>query len=236
MDIKITEQRKPRIEAKLKVGKKQRGSSLETYMGNISQTGIFLETPKPIAKIGDKVDLLITLPTTNETVGVHGKVVRVVGPNQVGSTKGVGIEFLKIEAKQTRLFNQFLEELLSARGMGCRKFPRVDAKITVEFKNPSEMGKCLSNNLSKGGIFIQTKAELNLGSIVSLVLIHPITGNAVEMEGEIVHIRKSLKPTMTGFSDGVGIRFTNLTKIRQNHINEFLKTLLVQKKKRKSRK
>ncbi len=182
-------------------------------------------------------DVMITLPDSNETVGVMGKVVRIVGPNQIGVTKGVGIEFLKIEAKQTKLFNNFLEELLSARGMGCRKFPRIDAKITVQFKNPAEMGKALTNNLSRGGIFIETKTELNLGSVVSLVLVHPVTGEALDLDGEIVHIRKSLKPASSmKLSDGIGINFTNLSKVKQEKITHFLKTLLIQKKKRKPRK
>lgn len=238
MDVKITEQRfRPRIEAKLRVGKKSRTGSYETFMGNISQSGIFLETPKPFAKIGDKVDLIIHLPTSRETVGVVGKVVRIVGANQIGVTKGMGIEFLKIEAKQTVLFNKFLEELLSARGLGCRNYPRMDARIVVEFKNPKEMGKSLSNNLSKGGIFIQTKAQFNLGDIVSLILIHPVTSEMLEIDGEIVHIRKSLKPQAPmGFTDGIGIRFTGVDKYKESRINSFLRNLLIQKKKRKRRK
>jgi Tfp pilus assembly protein PilZ len=236
MEIKITEQRRPRIEAQIRIGKKQRGFSHETYMGNISQSGIFLETPKPFAKVGEKVDLQIKLPNSTEKIGVQGKVVRIVGPNQVGVRKGVGIEFLKIETKQTKLFNSFLEELISAKGMGCRKYPRIDTKITVEFKNPREMGKALSNNLSQGGIFIETKAQFNLGSTVTLDLIHPLTGENLELDGEIIHIRKSLNSKDSSrFSDGIGICFQNVDRTKKEKINYFLKSLLIQKKKRKTR-
>lgn len=234
--MKITERRKPRIEAKLKVALKGKDETFETFMGNISQSGIFLETPNPIGKIGEKVGLLLSLTTSKEQIGVTGKIVRVVGPNQVGKAKGVGIEILKVNVKKTFLFNQLLEELLSARGMGCRKSPRIDARITVEFSNPSDMGKCLSNNLSRGGIFIQTKAEFNLGETVSVILIHPVKGETLELDGEIVHIRKSLETHVKlGFTDGIGIKFTDLTSVKEAKINQFLKNLLIQKKKRKPR-
>jgi len=234
MEIKVTEKiRKPRIEAKIKIGCRGKYENLETFMGNISQSGLFLETPKSFARIGEKIDLSITLPNSKETVSVVGKVVRIVGPNQIGKAKGFGIELLKIEAKQTFLFNRFLEELIEARGMGCRKVPRIDARITVEFSNPKEMGKCLSRNLSKGGIFLHTKTNLDLGEIVSLALIHPVTGDNLEIQGEIVHIRKSLesKPNL-GFTDGIGIKFINVDKNLESKIDQFLKKLLIQKRRR----
>ena len=238
MEVKILEQRqKPRIEAKIKIASRKKDLSYETFMGNISQSGIFLETPKPFAKIGEKIDMLIHLPASSDSIGVLGKVVRIVGPNQVGKQKGVGIEFLKIEARQTALFNRFLEEILLARGIGCRKFPRVDARIVVAFKSKTDMGKCLSGNLSKGGIFLQTKANITLGQIVSLSLIHPVTEQALELDGEIVHVRKSIKQnSKVDFSDGIGIKFVDLDSVKQERLKQFLRNLLIQKKKRKSRK
>ena len=233
MEITVSENREsPRIEAKLKISCEGKNGFFETFMGNISQEGIFLETPKALGKIGDKIDLVIGFPNSKETIGVVGRIARIIGPNQIGKAKGIAIDFLKIEAKRTFLFNRFLEELLNARGMGCRKAPRIDARITVEFSNPLEMGKCLSNNLSRSGIFIQTKADFNLGQTVSLVLIHPQTLQKLELEGEIVHIRKSLASSPNpDFADGVGIKFTNLNKLNEDRISYFLRNLLIQKKK-----
>ena len=99
------------------------------------------------------------------------------------------------------------------------------------------MGKCLTNNLSKGGIFIQTKSEFNLGQIVFLKLVHPVTDEALEVQGEIVHIRKSLKAyDDIKSSDGIGIRFIDLNRQKEERITQFLKSLIIQKKKRKTAK
>ena len=238
MEIKISEsQAKPRIEAKIKIAIRGKYGIFETYVGNISQSGIFLEASKPIAKIGEKVDLIINLLNSKESVKVIGKVIRIVGPNQLGKTRGIGIEFLKIEAKHTFLFSRFLEELLNARGMGCRKSPRINARITVQFANPIEMGKCLTNNLSRGGIFIQTKEEFTLGQNVSIVLIHPVTSETIEIEGEIVHVRKGLaSQTKLNLNNGIGVQFINLSNVKEAKINRFLRNLLIQKKKRRPRK
>lgn len=236
MEIRVTELRKPRIEAKLKV-RKGKEELFETYMGNISQSGIFLETPKTIAKVGEKVELAIGFPSSKEKIGILGKVVRIVGPNQVGHTKGLGIEFLRIEAKKTLLFNRFLEELLNARGMGCRKSPRISTMITVEFTNPKEIGRCLTQDLGRGGMFIQTERDLALGQQVAVVLLNPYNDERITLEGEIVHVRKSLKPRdRMGYTDGVGVKFSNMTAPKADRINNFLKNLLVQRKRRSSKK
>ena len=121
MEIRKVEERRsnPRLDAKVRV---KWAEDDTVYVGNISKTGIFLETARPFAKVGTEVDLELKLPRSSEAVKVRGKVVRVTGPHRVSQAPGMGIHFLRIETRKARTFERLLDQLLKARGIGSRKY------------------------------------------------------------------------------------------------------------------
>src|ERR1043166_1402588 len=109
--IKIVERRgKPRIETKVRVKIDDMGSDQSSYSGNLSKSGVFLETNEWDIPIGQKIQLQMRLPNADESVKVSGKVSRIVKPNQMGVTPGVGIHFLKVEARQARTFDKLIDK------------------------------------------------------------------------------------------------------------------------------
>jgi Tfp pilus assembly protein PilZ len=67
-----------------------------TFSGNLSKSGIFIETHKRWVEKGEKIELEVRLPNGSEDVKIQGKVARIIEPNKIGFTPGFGVEFLKV--------------------------------------------------------------------------------------------------------------------------------------------
>jgi Tfp pilus assembly protein PilZ len=207
----------------------------EVYVGNISKDGLFIETRKWKPRLGHSVQLLISLHEDLEPVKFAGFVVRVEKANQIGQPEGVAIEFTKIEAKKTKQFDKFLDEVFEGKGLGCRKYPRATTQIDVEIKNKEIAQQVLSENLSQGGAFFRMKTDhMQLGDILSVVLIHPTSKRKFVLKAEVVHLRKSRELAVVHFDEGIGVQFVDLSEVRKQDLQVFLKSI-VSSKKRKPR-
>jgi Tfp pilus assembly protein PilZ len=160
-----------------------------------------------------------------------------VKPNQVGKPQGVGIDFLKIESRRARNFDKFLEKLFDTRGLGCRKFPRVEVQIVVEIKTGKQTLQTMTENLSKGGAFLKTSVEgFTLGDKIQVVLVHPTTKRKFVLHAQVVHVRQGVLNEVDEFSEGLGIQFMDLSEIRNQDLTLFLKAIFSSKKRKKSEK
>jgi len=222
--VKILERRgKPRVETKVKI---RVGDVHETFTGNLSKCGVFLETNRPFAAVGERVQMDITLPASADSIRVTGKVTRVIGPHRVGNVPGIGIEFLRVEARQVRTFERLIDHLLEARGIGSRKYPRVKTQLVVELRTRSQARQAISENLSKGGLFLKTPVDgLVLGDMLSVVLVHPSSKRKFETDAKVVHLRKGDSAIREDFVEGVGVEFL-LPASRKNELSGFLRSLL----------
>jgi Tfp pilus assembly protein PilZ len=226
--LKVVERRaRPRIETKVKVRINTMGDETFTFSGNLSKSGVFFETSDFIGEVGEKVQMEIRLSNSDEDIKVLGKITRIVRPNQVKTAPGYGIEFMRVEARQARTFDRLIDRLLDARGIGCRKYPRVKTQIVIELKSKKDVQKVISDNLSRGGIFL--KMEVNgvvLGDTLNIVLWHPTAKRKFMIDGEVVHIRKGESKVDSEFIEGVGVQFLELTSTRRSDMALFLKSVL----------
>ena len=236
--LNVTERRKrARIEARMRIQIVGIDEQERTYTGNVSKDGIFLETDEPSFKKGQKLELLIYLDDEEDEEGdeplrVIGKIVRFEKPNQIGKPQGVGIEFIKIESRRARIFDRFLEQMFESKGLGCRKFSRAQIQVIVEIKNQNEAQQALTENLSKGGAFLKTKAEgFSIGDRLQVILIHPTTKRKFVLQSQIVHVRHGSQENNEEFQEGLGIQFTDLSEIRHQDLVLFLKGIFATKKK-----
>jgi uncharacterized protein (TIGR02266 family) len=230
--VRINERRgKPRIETKVQVRIEDVGGDLVMYSGNLSKSGIFLETSDPMAALGEKLQMEIRLSNALDTVRVSGKVARIVKPNQMGVQPGVGIEFMRVEARQARTFDRLIDRLLDARGIGCRKYPRVKTQIVVELKTHNDTRKVISDNLSKGGLFLKMPVDgVVLGDTLNIVILHPTAKRKFMIDAAVVHIRKGDSTVDKEFAEGVGVQFLELTPTRRNDMSLFLRSILASQK------
>ncbi|MCB0327264.1 MAG: PilZ domain-containing protein [Bdellovibrionales bacterium] len=223
-----------RIEAKVRIQILGHDEYEQIYTGDISKSGMFLESSQVSVKKGQKLEMNISIPDSDNPIRVTGKVIRIIGPNQLKETPGVAFEFVKIESRRSREFDRFLEQLIDAKGLGCRKFPRADTEIPVELHETQKSYDALTKNISKGGLFVKTPAgHFTIGDRVQVVLIHPTSKRKFTIPAEIVHIRMGSKPTLPEFEEGLGIEFFELSEIRRQDLSRFLKSVVSSKKKNK---
>jgi uncharacterized protein (TIGR02266 family) len=226
--VHILERRaKPRIETRVKVKIDELGGELATYSGNLSKSGVFLETTEWSPAVGERVAMELLLPNAEGAIRVTGRVARVVRPNQPGHPAGVGVHFLKVEARQARTFDRLIDKLLDARGIGCRRYPRVKTQVAVELKTKGDARRAISDNLSKGGLFLKMSVDgIVLGDTLNVVILHPTAKRKFVIDAEVVHIRKGESSVDKEFVEGVGIQFLDVTPARRNDMSLFLRSIL----------
>jgi len=82
---------------------------------NISETGIFVNTPDPLP-VGTPVRLLVSLPET-DVPELHGRVAR-VQHGEDGKDSGMGVEFVDLEATVRDRLGDLVHELRGKLGQG----------------------------------------------------------------------------------------------------------------------
>lgn len=227
--LQIAERRiSPRVETRVKI----RYSEIsELFFGNLSKSGVFLETAHPFAAVGEKLQLEMTLPGAEDAVKVTGKVIRIVGPHKVGPAPGMGIEFLRIETRQVKTFERMIDRLLDARGIGSRKHPRLNMQLVVKLSSRADIRDAISENLSRGGIFVKTPINgYVLGDSVRVLLVHPASKRKFEVDAKVVHLRKGESRIRSDFIEGLGIQFINLSASRRTDMSDFLRSILAGKR------
>jgi Tfp pilus assembly protein PilZ len=97
----------------------------------------------------------------------------------------------------------------------------------VEFSSKDKVYQAVSDNFSKGGIFLKMKTEdLSLGDPIHMVILHPTTKRKFSIDAEVVHLRKGSSPIDDSFVEGVGIQFADQTPTRQSDMGLFLRSIL----------
>ena len=224
-----------RLEAKVRIRIIGVDEREEVYTGNISKEGIFIQTRHWKPRLGHPVHLLITLDEDKEPVKFSGHVVRVIHANQLRKPEGVAIEFSKIETRRTKDFDQFLDQVFEGKGLGCRKSPRAEMQVDVEIKGKDMARKVLTQDLSQGGAFFKMKADnIAMGTALSIVLIHPTSKRKFVLKAEVVHIRQGAFSDNPDFAEGVGVQFVDLSEIRKQDLQVFLKSIVSSKRRKKT--
>ena len=121
--------------------------------------------------------------------------------------EGVGVDFPAITAEH----QQKLMKLILHRIGDSRKSRRAPLAVQVEHEGGMLIG--FSNNISVGGMFIETKEPVATESSIRLRFNLEDNGPIIIVDGEV---RYSVEKT------GMGVRFLNLTSDDENRINTYL--------------
>lgn len=225
---KILERRnKARVDAKMRIRIANEYEEVKIYHGNISKSGIYVETNDVFGDLGDKVHLELLTETSEQPIKLRGQVVRVTKPNQVGAAQGMAIQFLRVDQKYIKMLEQYIGELFDGKGTGCRKSPRVTSHVLVEVKNNDATYGAIADNMGHGGVFLKmSAAELAIGDLIQLAITHPSSRRRFFVEAEVVHIRSGNFDPNPEFVEGVGVQFINLSEQRRKDMVSFLKSIL----------
>ena len=93
-------------------------------------------------------------------------------------------------------------EIYLKTGQELRKFPRKILTRAILFTDQNRYFAAITKNISKGGIFIETRDKFKKGQIIKLVIAHTKITKGVILKGSIVHLRKQ----------GFGLKFLSILK------------------------
>jgi len=96
----------------------------------------------------------------------------------------------------------YLHERGANRIIDLRRFTRKPFRRATIFACQNRYYAGLTKNISKGGIFIETRNPFALGQIIALVISRTKIEKGVMLKGEVVHKRP----------EGFGLKFLSLLK------------------------
>ena len=101
----------------------------------------------------------------------------------------------------------YLHERINKRFINLRKFSRKPFRRATIFACQNRYYAGLTQNISKGGVFIETRNRFAAGQIVKLVISHTKIEKGVMLKGQIVHLNRR----------GFGLKFLSLIKGGQEY-------------------
>jgi len=212
-----------RIPVTLRIGEQ----SLEYLTGDVSYRGLFVCTDSPPV-LRQLIRIEAVLPPDDTKFMSHGMSVFTLHPdNNDERMPGVGIQYYAQSMSNRRTWETFVDYARSAPPElpeGTldpihRLHPRVDARFEVRPNDLEELKTIYSRDISKGGMFLETDMQVELGITLALTIFHPLTRRAFTIESTVK--RHSSSPR------GVGVEFENLSDSRRAAFDSFVNEGLV---------
>jgi len=125
------------------------------------------------------------------------------GTDKLKDLKTLSARLLRAVSNLSPQRKKVLEDLLADwERVECRQDPRIACFLPVDYTNPNRVYQDFINNLSRGGLFIETAASLRTGQPLTLTFTVPNLQQPFKLSGVIVRTDKN----------GIGVKFSpNLT-------------------------
>jgi len=107
-----------------------------------------------------------------------------------------------------------------------RAFPRHAARFQVGFSSNQDFVLEYAENISAGGVFVQTEQEVELDSIVTVSLRLPGNEVPVEAKGVIVHRLTKEEAAKVGKHAGIGVQFLDSSDEFRDAIDKAIEHIL----------
>ncbi len=101
---------------------------------------------------------------------------------------------------------------------------RYAVTLAAEFTGPDRFDTHTLENLSRGGVFVQTAAPSSVGSMVSLNIVLPGVAAEIELQGRVTWVHDDVRHTERGVL-GMGIQFVGLVPRSRALIEHHLRRL-----------
>ena len=117
-------------------------------------------------------------------------------------------------AKLSPQRKKMLDELLTEwERLDYREDSRIPCFLPVDYSTKDRVYQDFINNLSKGGVYIETLSPFRVGQLLSLIFSLPSVQKTFKISGNIVRTEQ----------DGIGVKFTkNLTSYQKELIHSVI--------------
>jgi uncharacterized protein (TIGR02266 family) len=221
----------PRLPANLRVRVAQDdpGRFVELHSRNLSQGGMFLQTPQPAAP-GTVVRFEVLLSNGERVLRGTAQVIWTRSPQQAAAQvrpPGMGVEFRMLDEPSRALLERELARLKqrSAEAGGDagageaerRRRPRVLVGMRVDVRCPDRQAfiQGYALNVSTGGVFVRTREPQPVGTRLQFDFRTADGRSALRGLGEVVWHAPPSMPDQRPRIPGMGIRFVELDRESQ---------------------
>jgi type IV pilus assembly protein PilZ len=225
--LKMGQREMLRIDAKIAVEFKNFDHFYREYANNLSKGGLFIKTEKAL-DTQTIVEVNLKLPNLADPLNLVGEVVHTIDAGMAksnGWNAGMGIHFVDFEDGVQQILEEYIKASVAKKATQLakdrRSHPRVLKSLRVKFPSLKVLQEDYSQDISSGGMFIQSQTPRPLGEKILIVLVHPDTKEELKLKGKVV--RKSQEdPSDPSSISGMGIKFIDIDDKKQKAINIFL--------------
>jgi len=204
---------------KFKIQFNRVGELRHEYAKNISKDALFVKTDRRV-ELFESVALVLEFPGGEVSVELSGEVVHVrdkAQAEQSGLDEGFGVQINDLDDNKRRVFDGFfaasLQKAKEPPAEEKREHKRARTRVKVKFATEGALTAKYANDISHGGLFIQTKDPLPLNSEMKVALVHPVTGKEMTLKGMVV--RHIPEPGGDGIM-GMGVSFTDFEDSKED--------------------
>ena len=220
------------------------GEAVQTTTREVGVEGVFVRSQKSPAE-GTVLSLRLYLPGSIRPDEVKARV-REVRPEP---DCGFWAEFVEVREETLEGINLLLQRRARAAAGGPgtpigamnvrqraapaaqppeprRAYPRHAARFQVGFSSNQDFVLEYAENISAGGVFVQTVQPVELDSIVTVSLRLPGNEVPVEAKGVIVHRVTMEDAAKTGKNAGIGVQFVDSSDEFREAIDEAIEHIL----------
>ena len=188
----------------IKVQDIKAGKTYRARMVNYSKNGLYFETNLPLKSATEVYIEMQDSPQASASFDLKARYgAEIMWHKKLENSLynyGYGVKFISGSGQEDLHSIGFNDAETKTKDL--RKHPRRSYRKTVLFTSQNQYYEGLANNISNGGIFIETDDPLSIGQIIRLVIPGTKIDNGVMLKGEVIHV----KP------EGVGVKFTGLLK------------------------
>jgi len=216
-----------RIDAKVEVEYKSFEQFFREYTKNISKGGLFIKTQN-VFKPQTAIEIVLKLPNREKPLTLVGEVVHAIEPELAeakGWDPGIGVQFVDFEEGSHQALEEYVAQIYKKdpdiQVPDRRQHPRMAVRLRVKFPSLEVLQQDYSEDISHGGIFIQTQKPRGIGDRFMITLVHPQTEWELELFGEVVRVTRQ-DPRLQDSVPGMGIKFLEMDEKKIKDIENFL--------------
>jgi type IV pilus assembly protein PilZ len=113
--------------------------------------------------------------------------------------------------------------MVEESGRNGRKAERLQHELMVAYKTVDGFITDWAVNISKGGIFINTRNPLQVGSVVKLIISLPDAAFPFDLTGRVIRVHPH-DPGSTQMA-GMGLEFLDVDEDKRTRLEKFVETL-----------
>ena len=194
-----------RLEIKLDGKCYRAGKELKLSITNISLGGAFITTKLPIFIIGEKIELILSIPSTSSSdLVIYSEILRKqILPD--GKLIGYGLKFIMVEPRQQKELESYLETSLLTGETSHYASPRLSTIYDLLILNKAQEAKAQLENISSTGIYFLSREDLDQNKEIVLNIYHPGKKTNMKIKAEVV--RSEVRTLSGNFYYGIGAKF-----------------------------